>query len=240
MNKIVACNVAIPQPGRVASRAVREAAAARTSSTATSGTSCEPLGITPCEPAADAHVSAPRLSRRDRPAADARRSAGVPGRARRPTKREELIDALLERPEYADYWANKWADLLRPNPYRVGIKPTMTFDAWIRDAFRAEQAVRPVRPRAAHGPGQHLAQRRRHAVPRPPRAGRNHDARQPAVPRHPAGMCQVPSPSVRGLGPGRLLQLRRVLRPRRRTRATASRRRSPAARRSCSPPRAGR
>jgi hypothetical protein len=47
-----------------------------------------------------------------------------------------LIDALLDRPEYADYWANKWVDLLRPNPYRVGIKPTMSFDAWIRDAFR--------------------------------------------------------------------------------------------------------
>jgi uncharacterized protein DUF1549/uncharacterized protein DUF1553 len=53
-----------------------------------------------------------------------------------PSKREELIDALLDRPEYADYWANKWADLLRPNPYRVGIKPTMSFDAWIREAFR--------------------------------------------------------------------------------------------------------
>jgi len=53
-----------------------------------------------------------------------------------PTKREELVDALLARPEYADYWANKWADLLRPNPYRVGIKPTMAFDAWIRESFR--------------------------------------------------------------------------------------------------------
>jgi len=53
-----------------------------------------------------------------------------------PARREELIDALLDRPEFADFWANKWADLLRPNPYRVGIKPTMAFDAWIRDAFR--------------------------------------------------------------------------------------------------------
>jgi hypothetical protein len=53
-----------------------------------------------------------------------------------PSKREELIDALLARPEYADFWANKWVDLLRPNPYRVGIKPTMAFDAWIRQAFR--------------------------------------------------------------------------------------------------------
>ncbi|MEX2113252.1 MAG: DUF1549 and DUF1553 domain-containing protein [Pirellulales bacterium] len=53
-----------------------------------------------------------------------------------PSKRAELVDALLDRPEYADFWANKWADLLRPNPYRVGIKPTMAFDAWIREQFR--------------------------------------------------------------------------------------------------------
>jgi hypothetical protein len=43
---------------------------------------------------------------------------------------------LLLRPEYADHWAAKWADLLRPNPYRVGIKAVMTYDAWIRDSFR--------------------------------------------------------------------------------------------------------
>jgi hypothetical protein len=53
-----------------------------------------------------------------------------------PEKRERLIDDLLDRPEYADYWANKWADLLRPNPYRVGIKAVMSLDGWIRDAFR--------------------------------------------------------------------------------------------------------
>jgi len=52
------------------------------------------------------------------------------------TKRSELIDRLLERPEYADFWANKWADLLRPNPYRVGIKATWMLDAWLRKAFR--------------------------------------------------------------------------------------------------------
>ncbi len=51
-------------------------------------------------------------------------------------KREVLIDLLLERPEYADFWANKWADLLRPNPYRVGIKAVWTLDSWIRKAFR--------------------------------------------------------------------------------------------------------
>ena len=53
-----------------------------------------------------------------------------------PDKRARLVDALLQRPEYADYWANKWADLLRPNPYRVGIKATFSLDSWLRQAFR--------------------------------------------------------------------------------------------------------
>lgn len=52
-------------------------------------------------------------------------------------KRQRLIDALLEREEYADFWANKWADLLRPNPYRVGIKATLSLDGWLREQFRA-------------------------------------------------------------------------------------------------------
>ena len=51
-------------------------------------------------------------------------------------KRVKLIDSLLTRPEYGDFWANKWMDLLRPNPYRVGIKATFNYDAWIRDKFR--------------------------------------------------------------------------------------------------------
>jgi hypothetical protein len=51
-------------------------------------------------------------------------------------KRERLVDALLERPEYADFWANKWTDLLRPNPYHVGMKATYNFDQWIRRSFR--------------------------------------------------------------------------------------------------------
>jgi len=57
----------------------------------------------------------------------------------RSDKRARAIDALLERPEYADHWAAKWADLLRPNPYRVGIKSVVNYDAWIRHAFRTNK-----------------------------------------------------------------------------------------------------
>ncbi|MCA9193509.1 MAG: DUF1553 domain-containing protein [Planctomycetales bacterium] len=51
-------------------------------------------------------------------------------------KREMLVDQLLERPEYVDFWANQWVDLLRPNPYRVGIKAVLNYDNWIRQQFR--------------------------------------------------------------------------------------------------------
>ena len=54
-----------------------------------------------------------------------------------PSKRVKLIDQLLERTEYADNRANRWADLLRPNPYRVGIKAVISLDDWIRNAFRS-------------------------------------------------------------------------------------------------------
>ncbi|MCA9150223.1 MAG: DUF1549 domain-containing protein, partial [Planctomycetales bacterium] len=57
----------------------------------------------------------------------------------RDNKRSQLVDELLDRPEYADFWANKWADLLRPNPYRVGMKAVWMMDAWLRDAFRENQ-----------------------------------------------------------------------------------------------------
>ncbi|MFK7779493.1 MAG: DUF1549 domain-containing protein [Gimesia sp.] len=58
-----------------------------------------------------------------------------------PKKRERLIDYFLEQPEFGDHWANKWADMLRPNPYRVGIKTVVNFDAWIRDAFHQNKPL---------------------------------------------------------------------------------------------------
>jgi hypothetical protein len=65
-----------------------------------------------------------------------------------PDKRAKLIDRLLERPEYADWWASKWADLLRPNPYHVGMKAVLNFDAWLRESFRRnkpyDQFVREI------------------------------------------------------------------------------------------------
>lgn len=52
-----------------------------------------------------------------------------------PDKRARLVDQLLGRPAYADYWATKWGDLLRPNTQRVGVKPVYLIDRWIRDSL---------------------------------------------------------------------------------------------------------
>ncbi len=53
-----------------------------------------------------------------------------------PGKRAKLVDELLEHPGYADLWAGRWADLLRPNPQRVGVKSVYLLDEWLRDSFR--------------------------------------------------------------------------------------------------------
>ena len=54
-------------------------------------------------------------------------------------KRARLVDRLLLEPSFADHWANKWLDLLRPNPYHVGIKATFNYDRWIRASFHARK-----------------------------------------------------------------------------------------------------
>jgi len=56
-----------------------------------------------------------------------------------PDKREKVIDELLEHPNYADHWAIKWGDLIRPNPSRVGVKPVLLIDRWLRDSFRVNK-----------------------------------------------------------------------------------------------------
>jgi hypothetical protein len=54
-------------------------------------------------------------------------------------KRAALIDQLLERDEFADYWGMKWCDLLRVKaefPVNLWPKAAMGYDRWIRDSIR--------------------------------------------------------------------------------------------------------
>jgi hypothetical protein len=65
---------------------------------------------------------------------------------RDPEKRTKLVDRLLERPEYVDYWTLKWGDLLRVNADKLGPQGMLAFNLWLRDSFRANKPVRTMVP----------------------------------------------------------------------------------------------
>src|ERR1022692_4477752 len=59
-----------------------------------------------------------------------------------PAKRAALIDRLLDRPEFADYWAMKWCDLLRVKaefPINLWPNAAQAYHHWIRAAIRDNQ-----------------------------------------------------------------------------------------------------
>lgn len=57
-----------------------------------------------------------------------------------PEKRAKLIDQALERPEFADYWAMKWSDLLRVKaefPIKLWPNAAQAYHRWIRRALQS-------------------------------------------------------------------------------------------------------
>ncbi|QDV33738.1 DUF1549 and DUF1553 domain-containing protein [Tautonia plasticadhaerens] len=55
----------------------------------------------------------------------------------RPDRRALVIDGLLGRPEYVDFWAMKWADRLGCNQRFTGHKGAYSYYRWIRDQVAA-------------------------------------------------------------------------------------------------------
>lgn len=53
---------------------------------------------------------------------------------KRANKRDLLVDDLLERPEFADYWALKWSDALRVDRQVLGPKRAYAYYRWIRES----------------------------------------------------------------------------------------------------------
>lgn len=58
-----------------------------------------------------------------------------------PNKRAELVDRLLLRTEFADFWALKWADLLKIEERQLDRKGMATFHAWIRDGIATNKPM---------------------------------------------------------------------------------------------------
>lgn len=62
--------------------------------------------------------------------------------------RARLVEALLNRPEYADYWGMRWSNLLLVNPDLLLPRGAFVFDWWLRESFRSnkpyDQFVREI------------------------------------------------------------------------------------------------
>jgi hypothetical protein len=59
----------------------------------------------------------------------------------RKDKRARLIDRLLERNEFAEFWALKWADLFRSEEKTIDRKGVQAFHGWIATALRENKPV---------------------------------------------------------------------------------------------------
>jgi hypothetical protein len=51
-----------------------------------------------------------------------------------PDKRARLVESLLERPEYVDYWSYKWSDLLLISSKKLKGPAVWAFYQWVREA----------------------------------------------------------------------------------------------------------
>ncbi len=60
---------------------------------------------------------------------------------RDPEKRIRLVDRLLDRPEYADFWTLKWGDLLRIDSQKLGAQGMLAFNLWLRESFSSNKPV---------------------------------------------------------------------------------------------------
>ena len=53
-------------------------------------------------------------------------------------KRARLIDQLLQRPEYADFWTKKWMDVLRASRDSIQLAGATAYQKWLRQRIEAD------------------------------------------------------------------------------------------------------
>jgi hypothetical protein len=58
-----------------------------------------------------------------------------------PDKRARLVDRLLERPEFADFWALKWADVLRIQDEKLKGQGARAYHNWVRESIAANKPM---------------------------------------------------------------------------------------------------
>jgi Protein of unknown function (DUF1553)/Protein of unknown function (DUF1549) len=71
----------------------------------------------------------------------------------RPDRRQRLIDELLARSEFADFWALKWSDLLRNEEKALDTHGVALFHSWLRRAIIDEMPLNEMARKLVAGRG---------------------------------------------------------------------------------------
>ena len=123
----------VPYPNDVRAGGLRRRRRGGTSSTSRCWPSCRPSRVPPSAACDDATFL--RRAYLDTigtlPTADEARAFLADTSA---DKRDRLIDSLLTRPEFVDYWTYKWSDLLLLSGERLRPKAIETYYQWIRQS----------------------------------------------------------------------------------------------------------
>jgi hypothetical protein len=56
-----------------------------------------------------------------------------------PDKRNQLIDSLMKRPEFVDYWTYKWSDLLLVSSNRLSNEEMWSYYNWVHDSVATDK-----------------------------------------------------------------------------------------------------
>ena len=59
-------------------------------------------------------------------------------------KRERLVDELLHRSEFTDFWTKKWLDVLRVSRDSIQLQGAQAFQAWLREQIRQDRPLSEI------------------------------------------------------------------------------------------------
>ena len=109
-----------------------------------------------------------------------------------PKKREKLIDRLLARPEFAEYWAQKWSDLLRNEEKALDKKGVAVFYRWIAAQLAADRPLNEFARDILAATRQHLREPAGELLARRPRP----DCSGPSRSRRCSSACASAAPAA--------------------------------------------
>ena len=127
------------------------------------------------------------------------------------TRRDDVIDRLLVRPEFYDFWALKFADVLRSNGRLIQTKGAYVFHRWIRECLERQFADGPAGSCASDFRRIDVQESCDKLLPDKPRSRNGRRDHGPALSRGTYSVCQSATTTHLSMDTGRLLRIRCIL-----------------------------